>query len=82
MICYLKLFYKNNQKILLFVKLDFVVNKLTGRSHKLGVECQLVHLGQIGVNPFDCTKCDRIFDRIIAPEGEKGSCHAIQKLHI
>jgi hypothetical protein len=36
----------------------------------------------LGVNPFDCTKCGRIFDRIITPEGEKGSCHAIQKLHI
>ena len=24
-----------------------------------------------GVNPFDCTKCDRILNRIGAPEPEK-----------
>ncbi|MCX5827407.1 MAG: hypothetical protein NTV58_05315 [Deltaproteobacteria bacterium] len=34
-----------------------------------------------GVNPTDCTKHERVLDRIIAPKGEKGSCHEVPKVH-
>jgi len=34
-----------------------------------------------GVNPIDCTKCDRVLDRINTPYREKGSCHEIQEVH-
>jgi len=33
------------------------------------------------VNPTDCTKDERVLDRIIAPKGEKGSCHEVPKVH-
>ena len=34
-----------------------------------------------GVNPTDCTKCDRVLDGIFTLDREKGSCHEIQKVH-
>jgi len=41
----------------------------------------ILDLEDFGVNPIDCTKCDRVLDRINTPRGEKGSCHEIQEVH-
>ena len=38
-------------------------------------------VASFGVNPTDCTKDERVLDRIIAPKGEKGSCHEAPKVH-
>ena len=46
-------------------------------SNKLEIKFRNV----FGVNPIDCTKYDRVLDRINTPRGEKGSCHEIQEVH-
>jgi len=50
-------------------------------SKRFGRELYLKFVLKDGVNPIDCTKCDRVLDRINTPRGWKGSCHEIQEVH-